>query len=171
MPFDADLLTFVTAAEEAQKALDSVFSHDFDAAAKFSEMAASSEAIERWSRQQDALIGSMSVAEKFAEQMASSSEAIERWSRQRDALIGSMSVAEKFAEQMASSSEAIERWSRQQDALIGSVSVPLFEPRINIDWSVISPRRRSRMPPPDPEPSNERTIVRPEVKRKIGFNR
>ena len=71
-----------------------------------------------------------------------------------------MSV-EKLGQEFAT----VNKWAREREAMFAPVVVPLMTPQSKIDWLVVSPRTRSL----DLEPSSERTIVRPEVKRKIGF--
>jgi hypothetical protein len=79
-------------------------------------------------------------------------------------------AAQKLAQELAPAFDAVQRLAREREALLESfAAVPTVEPCSRLDWSVISPPPPFRMPSFDPEPSNERTIVRPEVKRKIGF--
>jgi hypothetical protein len=78
-------------------------------------------------------------------------------------------AVQKLALELAPALEAAQKLAREQEALLAFPAVPTVQPSSKLDWSVISPRPRFGMAFFDPEPFNERTIVRREVRRKIGF--
>jgi len=127
-----------------------------------------SAAVQKAQKELDCVMGHQSeVTQRLVQQMASVSV-------DADFLVFSVAVqkAQKELDSMLSHQPegthrlATQEWAREREAFL---AVPILKPCSILDWSVISPRQHVRMPSLAIEPSNKRTIVRPEVKRKIGF--
>jgi hypothetical protein len=158
---------FVT---EAQKAVDSMLNHPLRRLRDDLQTAVQAQQEFRENILASAQSVSLQVeaAQTLAQKLAPEFEAAQRLAQK---LAPAFEAAQTLAQKLAPAFEAAQRLAREREALLASVAVPFAEPRSNVDWSVISRRPRVRKPSFDVEPSSARTIVRPEVKRKIGFIR